>query len=141
MPGDPPIIFERRFQNALADLGRVMAEAVRFIEANGVRSGAVNAAHLAIEEMVTNILKFGYDDTAPHEIFLRVEILPDRLRLVIEDDGHEFNPLKAPAPDVTLPVEQRRPGGLGIYLVRKLAEEMRCERRAGRNRLTITIRS
>ena len=133
--------FERRFPNSMTDLGRVTGEAVRFLEANGIRGQAVYAANLAIEELGTNTLKFGYDDTATHEIILRVEILPERLLLVIEDDGHEFNPLRASEPDVNLPADQRQPGGLGIYLVRKLAEEMRYERRDGRNRLTIAIRS
>lgn len=141
MSVERPEIFERRFQNSLADLGRVTEEAVRFVEANGVMGEAVYAANLAIEEVATNILKFGYDDAATHEIFLRVEILPKRLLLVIEDDGHEFNPLTAPVPDVDLPADQRKPGGLGIYLVRKFAEEMHYERCGGRNRLTIAIRS
>jgi anti-sigma regulatory factor (Ser/Thr protein kinase) len=133
--------FERRFPNSLADLGQATGEAVRFIEANGLRGEAVYAANLAIEEMATNILKFGYDDTKVHEILLRVEVLPKRLLLIIEDDGHEFNPLNAPEPDVSLPAERRTPGGLGIHLVRKFAEDMRYERRDGHNRLTIAIRS
>lgn len=141
MSTELPKTFERRFPNSLADLGRVTEEAVRFIEENGIRREAVYAANLAIEEMITNILKFGYDDTATHEILLRVEILPKRLLVVIEDDGHEFNPLNASAPGVNLPADQRQPGGLGIYLVRQFAEEMRYERHDGRNRLTIVIRS
>jgi len=141
MSTEPLNTFERRFQNSLADLGQVTEETVRFIEANGIRGEAVYAANLAIEEMVTNILNYGYDDTMAHEILLRVEVLPQRLLLMIEDDGHEFNPLNAPEPDVNLPIERRTPGGLGIHLVRKLADEMRYERRDGRNRLTIAIRS
>lgn len=140
MSAELPKTFERRFQNSLANLGQVMEEAVRFIEAQGSRGGAVYAANLAIEEMGTNILKFAYDDTATHEILLRVEILPKRLLLVIEDDGREFNPLNTPMPDVNLPADQRVPGGLGIYLVREFVEEMDYERRDRRNRLTITIR-
>lgn len=140
MSTEPPKTFERRFKNSLADLGRAMEEAVHFIEANGIRSESIYAANLAIEEMVTNTLKFGYDDASPHDILLRVEIQPERLLLVIEDDGHEFNPLTAPVPDVNLRADQRRPGGLGIHLVRKFAEEMSYERRDGRNRLTIAIR-
>lgn len=141
MSTEPLNTFERRFQNSLVDLGQVTEETVRFIEANGIRGEAVYAANLAIEEMVTNILNYGYDDTMVHEILLRVEVLPQRLLLMIEDDGHEFNPLNAPEPDVNLPIERRTPGGLGIHLVRKLADEMRYERRDGRNRLTIAIRS
>lgn len=137
---ETPIVFERRFPNTLADLGRVTEEAMGFIGANGVNAEAVYIANLVIEEMVTNTLKFGYSDGAVHEILLRMEILPQRLLLTLEDDAHEFNPLDAPEPDIHLPAEQRTPGGLGIHLVRKFAEEVRYERRDGHNRLIVAIR-
>ncbi|MBI5820352.1 MAG: ATP-binding protein [Verrucomicrobia bacterium] len=140
MSTEPSKVFERRFQNRLADLNHATEEAVRFIEENGVNGAAVHVANLAIEEMATNILKYGYDDANAHEILLGVEILPERLLLILEDDGHEFNPLKVPDSVVDLPAEMRVPGGLGIHLVRRFAEEMRYERRDCRNRLTIAIR-
>lgn len=140
MSTEPPNVFERRFQNTLPDLGRVTEEAVGFIEANGIGAEAVYAANLVIEEMVTNTLKYGYNDGAAHEILLRVELLPQRLLLVLEDDAHEFNPLNAPKPNLHLPAEQRTPGGLGILLVRKFAEDVRYERRDGRNYLIVAIR-
>ena len=139
MSTGPDNVFERRFPNQLADLNRVTEEAVRFIEERGAPPKAVYLANLAIEEMGTNIVKYAYDDTAVHEILLRLEFHPETLLLVIEDDGHEFNPLAAPDPDTHLPAEQRAPGGLGIHLVRKLAAKMGYQRRDGRNRLTIHI--
>jgi len=132
-------VFERRFHNQLGELSRVGEEAARFLEERGVGAQAAYAANLAIEELATNILKYGYDDTAVHEILLRLELRPGAVVLVLEDDGHEFNPLTAPEPDVNLPAEERVPGGLGIHLVRKLARQMNYERRAGRNRLTVWI--
>src|SRR5512137_936052 len=99
-------IFERRFPNQLGDLNRVTEEAVQFLEESDIGGQAVYKAHLTIEEMGTNLLKYGYHDTAAHEILLRLEIRPGLLLLLLEDDGHEFNPLAAPEPDVTLPAEQ-----------------------------------
>ena len=136
-----PAIFERRFLNQFDDLGRVLDEAVQFLKERGTANQTVYVANLAIEELVTNIIKYGYDDTAAHEILLRVEIRPGILRLRLEDDGHEFNPLAAPEPDITLPAEQRVPGGLGIHLVRHLVEDIHYQRSAGRNQVTVTIRS
>ena len=141
MSTEPRKTFERRFPNVLADLERVTEEAVQFLEAVGVPSEAVYLANLALEEMATNILKYGYDDQAAHEILLRLEVQPQRVRLILEDDGHPFNPLEAPEPDIHLPAEQRVPGGLGIHLVRRMAEHMSYERTAGRNRLTLKIRA
>lgn len=134
-------VFETQFPNDLQSLSRVMEDAVRFLEERGVGASAVNIAHLAIEEMATNILKYGYDDTVPHKILLRVQIDPDGLLVVLEDDGHEFNPLQAPQPDLDLPVEQRKLGGVGIHLVRKLAAQVDYERCNGRNRLSVRIAS
>ena len=141
MSTEPGNIFERRFHNRFEDLSRVTEAAVRFIEERGVGDQAAYTANLAIEEMTTNILKYGYDDKADHEILLRLEILPGALQLVLEDDGHEFNPLQAPEPDLDIPTEQRIPGGLGIHLIRKMAEQMNYERCDGRNRLTVRISS
>ncbi len=134
-------IFERRFPNQLDELSRVTEEAVQFIEERGVNRRAVYLAQLAIEEMASNILKYGYDDSSIHEILLRLEIHPGTLLLILEDDGHEFNPLAAPEPDVNLPAEERVPGGLGIHLIRKMAGQMHYARCGGRNRLTINIPS
>lgn len=137
----PDNSFERRFPNRLDDLARVTTEAIQFLEAAGIGAQAVYVANLAIEELATNVLKYGYDDQALHEILLRLELCPERVRMVLEDDGHPFNPLEAPEPDVHLPAEQRGPGGLGIHLVRKLAEQVTYERCAGQNRTTLTIRA
>lgn len=140
MNTEPAKTFETRFQNHLPDLISAMEAAVRFLNENGVKSEAVHTANLAIEELTTNTLKYGYDDNAAHEILLRVEILPDRLLLLFEDDGHEFNPLLMAEPDVNQPLEDRTIGGLGIHLVCRFAQEINYERRDGHNRLAVAIR-
>jgi anti-sigma regulatory factor (Ser/Thr protein kinase) len=132
--------FEWRFPNRLSELNRVITEAVQHLETAGIGAQPVYLANLVIEEMGTNILKYGYDDTADHEIRLRMEIQPGSLGLILEDDGHPFNPLTAEEPDVNLPAEERVPGGLGIHLIRKLIDEIQYERLDGRNRLTVRIR-
>ena len=141
MSTEPGSIFERRFANRSDELNRVTEEAVRFVEGRGLDDRTVYVVNLTIEEMVTNMLKYGYDDTNLHEILLRLEVQPGVVQLVLEDDGHEFNPVAAPEPDVNQPAEDREPGGLGIHLVRKLVERMEYERTDGRNRLTVRIRS
>ena len=140
MSAAPPQVFERAFQNQLSDLGAATEQALDFVRQHGVGGEPAYALHLAIEEMATNILKYGYDDQAAHTIRLRIEMEPAAVVVLLEDDGHEFDPLAAPRPDLSLDVEERVPGGLGINLVREFAEELRYERVAGRNRLIIRIR-
>jgi serine/threonine-protein kinase RsbW len=133
-------IFERRFPNQFGDLSRVTEEARRFLEQRGVGGRGLYVANLTLEELGTNTLKYGYEDRGPHEILLRLEVQPNSLLLLLEDDGHEFDPLKAPAPALDRPLEEREPGGLGLHLIRQMTEQMNYERRAGRNRVTARIR-
>jgi len=133
-------VFERRFPSRSEDLARVSGEASRFLEDAGIGGQEGYVANLAIEELATNILKYGYDDAAVHEILLRLELQPGTLRLVLEDDGHPFNPLDFPEPNIHLPAEQRMPGGLGIHLVRKMADRLDYQRCDGRNRVTVDIK-
>jgi len=131
---------ERRFPNTPQDLSRVMIEVGGFLEALGIGGQTGYVTNLAVEELATNILKYGYDDTVVHEILLRVDVEPGAVRLLLEDDGHPFNPLDLPEPDVHLPTEDREPGGLGIHLIRKLSDRMDYQRANGRNRVTVRIR-
>ncbi len=137
----PGNLFERRFSNNLDGLHRVMEEMTGFLEHQCIGAAAINRAQLVVEEIGTNTMKYGYDDTARHEILLRVQIDPGSLLVVLEDDGHKFNPLEAPQPDLNLPIEEREPGGLGIHLVRKLASKIDYQRCQGLNRLSVEIAS
>jgi serine/threonine-protein kinase RsbW len=130
---------EWRFPSRLDELSRVGMEVIRFLESNGIGGRSAYAANLALEELGTNILKYGYDDDKVHEILLQIQIRPDALQLVLEDDGHPFNPLVYSEPTLDLPAEERLPGGLGIYLVRKMADRVEYQRCAGRNRVTVEI--
>lgn len=132
-------VFERRFRNQLVALAAITEEALAFLEAQNAGTKAINLAHLTIEELATNIIKYGYDDAAPHEILLQLRVDPGGLQVLLEDDGHEFNPLMFPEPSLDAPVEQREPGGFGIHLVRKLATRMDYERTDGRNRVAVHI--
>jgi anti-sigma regulatory factor (Ser/Thr protein kinase) len=135
---------EWRFPNRLDDLSRVGEEAGRFLESSGIDTRPAYVANLAFEELATNIIKYGYDDTAPHAIHLRLELQPELqpelLRLVLEDDGHPFNPWEYPEPDLQASLEERLPGGLGLHLVRKMADRVLYQRCDGRNRVTVEIR-
>jgi serine/threonine-protein kinase RsbW len=95
---------------------------------------------LAIEELVSNCIKYGYDDAGEHTIDIALSLADHTLTMIVVDDGHPFDPLSAPSPDLSLAIEDRLPGGLGIHLLRELADEMAYERRDGTNRLTLTKR-
>ena len=126
--------------NALDGIGAASDAATVWLEARHVPTGAVFLVNLAIEELVTNCVKYAYDDTNEHTIDVELSVVDRQLAIVVIDDGHAFNPLAASAPDLSLSLEQRRIGGLGIHLLRELADEMRYERRGGTNRVTLIKR-
>lgn len=95
---------------------------------------------LALEEIFTNIVRHGYDDSHPHEIMIRLRSNRDRIRISVEDDGRHFNPLLAPVLDVTAALSERSVGGLGIHLVRHLMDQVRYQRRPDGNRLILIKR-
>jgi anti-sigma regulatory factor (Ser/Thr protein kinase) len=133
--------FERRLANQFDQLAQVTEEVLRFLEVQAVAGPAAYGVQLTVEELVTNILKYGYDDAAPHQILLQLEVQPGVVRLAIEDDGHEFNPLTAPEPNLEQPLEDRLPGGLGLHLIREMAHDLKYERTSGRNRVTVWFKT
>ena len=112
----------------------------QWLEQRQVPAAASYLANLIIEELVTNCVKYGYDDKRDHDIEINLSISGDHMTLTIIDDGHEFNPLKAPAPNKDLPLEARPIGGLGIHLLRQLADRMTYERREGLNHVSVIKR-
>jgi anti-sigma regulatory factor (Ser/Thr protein kinase) len=97
-------------------------------------SGAIlNEVELVLEEWITNIIDYAYEDDAEHQIKLTVEIHPERLEVQTEDDGKAFNPLNVPPPDLEKPLEERSIGGLGTYMIRKLTDEVQYRREGERN--------
>jgi anti-sigma regulatory factor (Ser/Thr protein kinase) len=115
-------------------------KAEAWLEAYNPSQKALYLVPLAIEELVTNCIHYGYDDAGEHTIVITLTVADQTLTLTIADDGHEFDPLARETPDVTLPAEDRPIGGLGIHLLRNLSDDMAYERRDGMNRLTLTKR-
>jgi anti-sigma regulatory factor (Ser/Thr protein kinase) len=90
-----------------------------------------------LDELLTNIIKFGHTDIQAHEIMLRLSIEGDALVAEIEDDGVPFNPMESPTPDMNAPLNERRVGGVGLHFVKNLMEVVRYDRVGDRNRLVL----
>jgi len=111
--------------------------ASRWLAARNAPSDVDYLANLAIEELVTNCIKYGYKDDAHHVIEIKVQVWENEMALTVTDDGIPFNPLDLPAPDINLPLEQRPIGGLGIYMLRRMSDRMDYVRAAGKNSVTL----
>ena len=86
---------------------------------------------LAVEEAFVNVVSY----SECREIHFDTDMADGKLRIVISDDGKEFDPTKAPPP--VIDPDNLRPGGLGISMVRKIMDSMEYERKDGKNILIL----
>ena len=129
-----------KIPNRIEALADVAKEVFEWLSDFPLSSRAKYSTGLAIEEVVTNIIKYGYDDTNDHLIRFQITIERDHVKLVFEDDGHSFDPTQRPPPDIENIVQSQKSGGLGIELVRRMCTRMTYERADALNRLTLLIR-
>jgi sigma-B regulation protein RsbU (phosphoserine phosphatase) len=93
---------------------------------------------LVLDELITNVISYGYADFDEHPIDVTIALQGDELTIRLEDDSEPFNILEAPEPELNLPLDQRvKPGGLGIHLVKSMVHGIHYERENGKNVLTL----
>jgi serine/threonine-protein kinase RsbW len=124
---------ELRLANDLAGLAEVAERVERFGAEQRLPASVVNALNVVLDEAVSNAVNHGYAAGVRGEIAVRLRRRPDSVLVEVEDDGKPFDPLQAPPPDLTLPLEQRPIGGLGIHLIMNLMDEVAYARVDGRN--------
>ncbi len=113
-----------------------------FVEACAREAGldSKNRQRLAIaaEEAIVNVIHYAYPEEVG-DIEMECARRDDAVVLVIRDWGVPFDPLKAPEPDTSRPLEERPIGGMGILLIKKMIPDLRYERKGRVNRLTFKI--
>ena len=94
--------------------------------------------NLVLEELSVNIINYAYDGDEAQKFDIRMVLEADTLTIDIIDGGRAFNPLsEAPEPDLTSDVEDRPIGGLGVYLVRKVMDDLHYRREMDKNHITL----
>ena len=94
-----------------------------------------NKVSIAVDEIYSNIVNYSGADLAT----ISYEIKDGRLYMTFTDDGIPYNPIKAEEPDVTLSAEERKIGGLGIFMVKKMTESMEYTYEDDKNILSLVI--
>jgi anti-sigma regulatory factor (Ser/Thr protein kinase) len=93
--------------------------------------------NLVLEEAVVNIINYAYPKEEHQYIYLSAKMNDGSIVLILTDTGKEFDPTAAPEADITLSADERQIGGLGIFLIRQIMNEVRYERIDGKNVLTL----
>ncbi len=93
---------------------------------------------IAVEELFINVASYAYEKGGDVAVSVDIKGAPPVCDITFKDSGIPYDPLAKPDPDVTLNAEQRKIGGLGIYMVKKSMDDMRYEYKDGHNILTIS---
>jgi serine/threonine-protein kinase RsbW len=124
-------------RNDLAEIPQV-TEAIRiFSEKSELPQDLNFTLQLVAEELLSNIIRYGYPDQGSHRIQFDVQSDSDEVSIVVQDDGIPFNLLEYPAPKKAANLDELKVGGLGIHLVRKMMDEITYRREDGQNTLLL----
>lgn len=125
------------FKNQLVEIERLGQVVTEFAQRQHWSSQVLFEVNVSLEEILTNVISYAYEDDKEHTIILRLSFANGEMTAQVEDDGRPFNLLEVAEPDIDQPVEERKVGGLGIYLVRKFMTDLAYQRHEGKNLLTL----
>lgn len=103
-----------------------------------MQSPLIFSLNLVLEEALTNIILYGLDNQSEHIIEIEFKKSDDQLFISLIDDGIAYDPTQKADPDLTLSVEDRPIGGLGIFLIKKIMNQVVYSRKENKNYLMLT---
>jgi sigma-B regulation protein RsbU (phosphoserine phosphatase) len=122
-----------QLRNRLEEIDRANGAFSVFANALDLPAAPRQQVCLCLDEMLVNIISYGYPDGDEHLIDLHVQVGEDSLVITLSDDGIPFDPFAREEPDTELSVEDRPIGGLGVHLVKNLMDNCHYERRGEHN--------
>lgn len=124
-------------KNEISEISRL----AEFIEQIGeqleLKPSLVMNLNIVLEEAVSNIILYAYPQKMDELITIMVEKTDNMLIFTITDKGVGFDPTVVPEADITLSAQERPIGGLGIYLIKKIMNEVEYQRIDGKNVFTL----
>jgi serine/threonine-protein kinase RsbW len=103
---------------------KINRQVVQAARQAGLSDDATYDVELAIDEACANIVDHSYGGDESGEIECDCLILPDGLKVILHDSGCFFNPEQIAQPNIKVPLLKRKPGGLGLFFMRKLMDEV-----------------
>ncbi len=129
---------EIELKNRVSELDKLHHQIAGFWKDNNLNPDNIYNINLSLEEIITNIIKYSYNDDLEHTIKVTVRLDDEqKIHLEVIDDGLEFNPFDHPIPDTSKALDQRDIGGLGIHLVRNMMDYYNYERQDSLNKVVM----
>lgn len=120
-------------KNNLQELSRLASLIEEFCEKHELGMRITFQINLIIDEIITNIISYGFEDEFEHIIVIELDLQDEILHCSISDDGLAFDPLIVEKPNLDEGVEDRKIGGLGIHFVKTMIDDISYERKDGKN--------
>ncbi|TAM79819.1 MAG: ATP-binding protein [Acidobacteria bacterium] len=124
-------------RNDLCELQRMSEAVSAWCRGNGISAATEFHVNLALDEIVSNVIRYGWKDDREHYVGVRACHSGNALDVEVEDDGAPFNPLEVPSPNLNCPPAERPVGGLGIHLVRQVMDRLEYQRLNDKNLLVM----
>jgi anti-sigma regulatory factor (Ser/Thr protein kinase) len=129
----------RAFGRSFESLDAIVAFTAEFFARAGIAAGLRPTVDLALEELFTNMVKYG--GASGDDIGIAMTAIPDGVEVTLTDrDAPPFDVTRAPEVDVTLPIDRRNPGGLGLHLVRRMLDSIEYDYAENSRQSRITFR-
>ena len=116
-----------------SEIARLAHLVDEFGTAHGLPTNVLFKVNLALDEVVTNVMRHAYSGALEREIHVTLTLSGGSLIVRVEDEGRPFDPLQSPPPDIDASIEHRPVGGLGIHLVRSVMDTVEYRRENDRN--------
>jgi sigma-B regulation protein RsbU (phosphoserine phosphatase) len=132
--------WQMAIHNQLSDIPKVIDSIDTFCRELPVPLAPSRKLKIVLDEILNNIISYGYRDDHTHEVRIEVDPISDGIVIRIMDDGIPFNPLDLDEPNTELPATEREIGGLGVHIVKEMVEDVSYERRDNLNILRLMLR-
>jgi serine/threonine-protein kinase RsbW len=129
------ITVDSKLEN-LSVIGQFIEETMRQCQIDSPKN--VHAFQLSVDEACTNVIEHAYAYNIAGQITVYCTLIGEKFTVTIEDNGAPFDPTTTPEPNVNLGLDERKAGGLGIYFMKKLMDEVKYNRVNNKNLLTLT---
>ena len=126
-----------KLKSELSELKALFQHINCFGQVFGLPESLMSEINICLDELFTNIVLYGLDDDLEHFIMFNISLHGNAVIVNISDDGIPFNPLTKKDPELATDINKAQIGGLGIHIVKKLMDDIRYERKRGKNRLTL----
>ncbi|MBW2408730.1 MAG: ATP-binding protein [Deltaproteobacteria bacterium] len=126
-----------KLKSDLSELKTLCRHIEHYGQTNGLSEIVVSEVNICLDELFTNIVLYGFKDDLEHNIRFKMDLDDSTLMIRIEDNGMPFNPLLKKCSELPVDIDNAKIGDLGLHIVKKLMDDIRYERKSGRNKLTL----